>query len=178
MGCLTPREGASLRPWHISQPTASVHPARALCGEQQEQGTGKGCPWGPLSSAGEEGDRCCWCCCSWAVMCQWPKPSVCLPRVRLPLNPVSPEFSLCFLQGLFRLFSNSLCFFFSHASVVHITDKNTFDTVERQIHLSAPWINPDISYGTVQSSVIKGPFYAGGTERGPRKKRRKQRRLW
>lgn len=58
--------------------------------------------------------------------------------------------------------------------MVHITDKNTFDVGERQIHLSAPWINPDISYGTIQSSVIKDPFFPGGTERGPRKRRRKQ----
>lgn len=54
--------------------------------------------------------------------------------------------------------------------MVHITDKNTFDAGERQTHLSAPWINPDISYGTIQSNVIKGPFFAGGTEKGPRKK--------
>lgn len=40
---------------------------------------------------------------------------------------------------------------------------------DRQIHLSAPTINPDISYSTIQSSVIKGPFFAGGTEKGLKK---------
>lgn len=53
---------------------------------------------------------------------------------------------------------------------MNITDKNTFDRGERQSHLSAPWINPDFSYGTIWNSVIKSPFFAGGTERGIRKK--------
>lgn len=119
MGCLTPRERASLRHWHIFCCHLSANckcpPAPAVCGEQQEQGSGKGCPWGaqdPLSSGGEEGDCCCSCCCSWAVMCQWQRPSVCLPRVLLPLNSVSPEFSL-FSAGPFQtLFKPSLVLVF------------------------------------------------------------------
>lgn len=53
--------------------------------------------------------------------------------------------------------------------MVHITDKNTFGIGERQIHLSALWISPDISYSTIQNIVIKGPFFVGGTERGTQK---------
>lgn len=164
-------------PAATSQQTASVPSAPALCGEQQERGSGKGCPWGAqeLLSSGREQMACC--CCSWAVMCQWLKPSVCLPRVSLPLNTVSPEFSLCFLQGLFRLTFQTLFVFFSHTSVVHITDKNTLGIGERQINLSAPWISSDISYSTIWSIAIKGPFFAGGTEGGPRKKRKKHCRL-
>lgn len=61
--------------------------------------------------------------------------------------------------------------------MVHITDKNTLGIGERQINLSAPWISSDISYSTIRSIAIKGPFFAGGTEGGPRKKRKKHCRL-
>lgn len=54
--------------------------------------------------------------------------------------------------------------------MVHLSEENTFDIGERQIHLSALWINPGISYGTIWSSVIKSPFFfAGGIDRGIRK---------
>lgn len=79
------------------------------------------------------------------------------PRVGLPLNAISPEF-LWFLQGLFR-FPLPFFFFFPHASMVHLSEENTFDIGERQIHLSALWINPGISYSTIWSSVIKSPFF-------------------
>jgi len=46
--------------------------------------------------------------------------------------------------------------------MVHLTDKNSFDIGERQIHLSAPWINPDISCGRIRSSVIKSAFLLEG----------------
>lgn len=106
------------------QPTASVPCAPTLCGEQLEQGRGKGCPWGAqdLPSGGEEMGCCC---CSWAVMCSDQNPlSVCQECACLwILHPLS---FLCFLQGLSDSFQTLFVGFFSHASMVHITDQNYF----------------------------------------------------
>lgn len=49
---------------------------------------------------------------------------------------------------------------------------NTFDTGEWHIRSWALGINPDVSYGTIWSNVIKRPFFAGGIDE--KSERRKQ----
>lgn len=54
MGCLTPREGASLRPWHISL-QVQVSPLAVPCvGSSRSRALGKAVPGDPSAQQGRK----------------------------------------------------------------------------------------------------------------------------